>query len=110
MIANLTGTPSRFCQALLTTAEQLLYTTPVDGRSVILDIIAVNINTTAHNLSLYINLPDAANCLIYNLSIPASSYVHLNQAFIILNQGETLWAYSNANSSINVTISGIERI
>jgi hypothetical protein len=110
MIANLSGTPSRLCQKLLTTSEQLLYTAPVDGRTAVLDINVVNLNAAAKTFSLYINLPDSANCLIYNYSIAAGSYLRLNQAFIILNQGETLYAYSNANSSINITISGVERI
>lgn len=110
MIVNLSGTPSRLCQTLLTTSEQLLYTAPVNGRTAILDIMAVNINSVAKTFSLYINLPDSANCLLYNVSIPAGSYVRLNQCYIIMNQNDTIYAYSNANSSINITISGLERI
>jgi hypothetical protein len=110
MIANLSGTPSRLCQTLLTTAEQLLYTAPVDGRTAVLDIMAVNLNAAAKTFSLYINVPDSANCLLYNYSIPAGSYLHISQAYIILNNNETLYAYANANNSVNITISGIERI
>jgi len=109
MIANLSGTPSRFCQKSIGSSSTTLYTAQSDGRSVILDIMVVNTTSAPVNLTMYIGSVATANAFgWYNSSIPAYSLMQYS-GYQILNQSEALLAVGSA-TGLSVTISGIERV
>jgi hypothetical protein len=109
MIANLSGTPSRFCQKSIGSSSTTLYTAQSDGRSVILDIMVVNTTSAPVTLTMYIGSVATANAFgWYNSSIPAYSSMQY-AGYQILNQSEALLAVGSA-TGLSVTISGIERV
>jgi hypothetical protein len=109
MIANLSGTPSRFCQKSIGSSSTTLYTAQPDGRSVILDIMVVNTTSAPVNLTMYIGSVATANAFgWYSSSIPAYSSMQYS-GYQILNQSEALLAVGSA-TGLSVTISGIERV
>ena len=109
MIANLSGTPSRLCQAAIGTTSTTLYTAQPDGRTCIIDIMVVNTTSSSINLTMYIGSATAANAFgWYQCAIPAYSSVQYN-GYQILNINESLLAVGSA-AGLTTTISGLERV
>ena len=109
MIANLSGTPSRLCQAAIGSTSTTLYTAKSDGKTAILDIMVVNTTSSPLTLTMYIGSVATANAFgWYSSSIPAYSSMQYN-GFQILNQNESLLAVGSA-TGLSATISGIERV
>ena len=109
MIANLSGTPSRLCQAAIGNSSTTLYTAKSDGKTAILDIMVVNTTSSPLTLTMYIGSVATANAFgWYSSSIPAYSSMQYN-GFQILNQNESLLAVGSA-TGLSATISGIERV
>ena len=110
MISNIQGTVARFCQVLLTTSSQKVYTAKSDGLSIILDVNACNVGATLKNMSIFINTADDAHCLMHHADIASGSTYRANQMFVVLNKNDSLYAVSNADSVIVLTICGVERV
>ena len=109
MIANLSGTPSRLCQAAIGATSTTLYTSQPDGRTAILDIMVTNTTSSPINLSMYIGSVVDANAFGWKGSaVPGNSSVQYN-GFQILNINESLLAVGSA-AGLSVTISGLERV
>lgn len=109
MIANLSGTPSRLTQAAIGTSNTTLYTAQPDGRTAVLDIMAVNTTSAPINLTMYIGSASTANAFgFYSSPIPPNSSVQWN-GYQILNQNEVLLGVASA-AGITMTISGVERV
>lgn len=109
MIANLSGTPSRLCQAAIGATSTTLYTSQPDGRTCIIDIMVVNTTSASINLTMYIGSASAANAFgFYSTPVPANSSVQWN-GFQILNINESLLAIGSA-TGLTITISGLERV
>lgn len=106
----MTGTPTRFCQTLLTTTAQKIYTAVSDGRSIILDVNACNVNSSQKNLSIYINSADNSHCLLHHSDVAAGSTYRTGQMYVVLNKNDSLYAVANGNDSIVLTICGLERV
>lgn len=109
MIANLSGTPSRLCQAAIGTSLTALYTAQPDGRTAILDVMVVNTTASAINLTMYIGSAATANAFgFYSTAIPANSSMQWS-GFQILNINEVLNAIGSA-AGLTITASGLERV
>lgn len=109
MIANLSGTPSRLCQAAIGTTSTTLYTSQLDGRTTILDVMIVNTTASAINLTMYIGSVATENAFgFYMTTVNPYSSVQWS-GFQILNINESLLAIGSA-AGLTTTISGLERV
>lgn len=108
MIANLSGTPSRLCQAAIGNTNTTLYTAQPDGRTAVLDIMVTNTTSGSISLTMYIGSAATANAFgWYSSPVPPNASVQYS-GFQILNQNEPLIAIGSA-SGLTATISGVER-
>lgn len=110
MIANLQGTPSRFCKQALTDTAAIVYTAKSDGKSVIMDVVAANTSQNQAHVYLYVGGSATSDALIFKASIAADSYIHLPNIFQIVNQNEAIYAKASAANVVTLTISGLERV
>lgn len=109
MLANLVGTPKRFCLAAIGTTDTLLYTAPSNGRSVIIDIMIANTTASAITLRLSIGATSTSTALgFYDYSVPANGTVQ-RYGFQVLDPSETLYAKASG-TGLTISISGGERV
>lgn len=109
LVTNLKGTPARLAQGAVGNTNTTLYTAQPDGRSAIIDIMAVNTTAAPVSLTMYVGSATTANAFgWYQSSIPAYSSMQYN-GFQILNASEALIAVGSA-TGITVSVSGFERV
>jgi len=108
MIANLSGTPSRLCQAAIGNSSTTLYTAKSDGKTAILDAQICNTTSAAKTVRLCIGSISTSTALLYDVSIAPNSIIQID-GFQILNANEVLVA-SASNTGLTITISGLERV
>lgn len=91
----------------LTNSASTVYTTPALTTAVVRDITVANTTAGAVTFTLSVGA-DAAGTRLYSaVSIPANSTFQ-RTGNIVLAAGETLQAYASANSSLTLTINGVE--
>jgi hypothetical protein len=101
-------TEKRLCNPTqLTTSGQTLYTVPASKTSIIKQIVVTNVTGSAATFSLYIGSAATPNALFSATSVAANDTVIINLSQV-LTQNEILTALASANSTLNITISGIE--
>jgi 3-dehydroquinate dehydratase len=110
MIANLQGTPARFCKGLLSDSAVEVYTAKSDGRSVIMDVVAANTSSNQAHVYIYIGGSATSDALVFKAAIAASSYIHIPSMYQNVNKNESIYAKSDTASVIALTISGLERV
>ena len=108
MIANLSGTPSRLCQAAIGSTSTTLYTAKSDGKTAILDAQICNTTSAAKTVRLCIGSISTSTALLYDVSISPNSIIQID-GFQILNANEVLVA-SASDTGLTITISGLERV
>jgi hypothetical protein len=108
MIANLSGTPSRLCQAAIGNSSTTLYTAKSDGKTAILDAQICNTTSAAKTVRLCIGSISTSTALLYDVSIAPNSIIQID-GFQILNANEVLVA-SASDTGLTITISGLERV
>jgi hypothetical protein len=108
MIANLSGTPSRLCQAAIGNSSTTLYTAKSDGKTAILDAQICNTTSAAKTVRLCIGSISTYTALLYDVSIAPNSIIQID-GFQILNANEILVA-SASDTGLTITISGLERV
>jgi len=108
MIANLSGTPSRLCQAAIGSTSTTLYTAKSDGKTAILDAQICNTTSAAKTVRLCIGSISTSTALLYDVSIAPNSIIQID-GFQILNANEVLVA-SASDTGLTITISGLERV
>jgi hypothetical protein len=101
-------TEKRLCNPTqLTTSGQTLYTVPASKTAIIKQIVVTNVTGSAATFSLYIGSVATANALFSATSVAANDTVIINLSQV-LTQNEILTALASANSTLNITISGVE--
>ena len=101
-------TEKRLCNPTqLTTSGQTLYTVPASKTAIIKQIVVTNVTGSAVTFSLYIGSASTANALFSGTSVAANDTVIINLSQV-LSQNEILTSLASANSSLNITISGVE--
>lgn len=95
-------TPTRFCQSVLTTSNSTLYTVPASKTAIVKQIFVSNIGSATQTFGIVM----AGNTVCNNISLNPNSITTIDLVQV-LNTGETIVASSNANSAINVMISGV---
>lgn len=89
---------------VLTTSSVLAYTVPANKTSIIKQVVVTNTTASAATFTLRIGVNDA----IFNAVSVAANDTMLINLSQVLAAGETLYAVASANSTLNLTISGIE--
>lgn len=101
-------TEKRLCNPTqLTTSGQTLYTVPAGKTAIIKQLVVTNVTGSAATFSLYIGSATAANALFSATSVAANDAIVINLSQV-LNSTEILTALASANSTLNITISGVE--
>ena len=101
-------TEKRLCNPTqLTTSGQTLYTVPASKTAIIKQLVVTNVTGSAATFSLYIGSATAANALFSATSVAANDAIVINLSQV-LNSTEILTALASANSTLNITISGVE--
>lgn len=101
-------TEKRLCNPTqLTTSGQTLYTVPASKTAIIKQIVVTNVTASAATFSLYIGSAATPNALFSATSVAANDTIIVNLSQV-LNAFETLTALASSNSSLNITISGVE--
>lgn len=101
-------TEKRLCNPTqLTTSGQTLYTVPASKTAIIKQVVVTNVTGSAATFSLYIGSATAANALFSATSVAANDAIVINLSQV-LNSTEILTALASANSTLNITISGVE--
>lgn len=107
----ISNTPTRFCApTALTSTEATLYTAPTGSglEAIIRNIQLCNTSGTDRQVTVAIGLvATAANCLLYNLVIPANDALALD-VYIGMNTAETLRAICTLSGGVTISVMGIE--
>ena len=101
-------TEKRLCNPTqLTTSGQTLYTVPSSKTAIIKQIVVTNVTGSAATFSLYIGSAATPNALFSATSVAANDTIIVNLSQV-LTQNEILTALASVNSTLNITISGVE--
>ena len=101
-------TEKRLCNPTqLTTSGQTLYTVPSSKTTIVKQIVVTNVTASAATFSLYIGSAATPNALFSATSVAANDTIIVNLSQV-LTQNEILTALASANSTLNITISGVE--
>lgn len=101
-------TEKRLCNPTqLTTSGQTLYTVPASKTAIVKQIVVTNVTGSSATFSLYIGSAATPNALFSATSVAANDAIVINLSQV-LNSTEILTALASANSTLNITISGVE--
>lgn len=101
-------TEKRLCNPTqLTTSGQTLYTVPAGKTAIIKQLVVTNVTGSSATFSLYIGSAATPNALFSATSVAANDAIVINLSQV-LNSTEILTALASANSTLNITISGVE--
>lgn len=100
--------PMKFTQTIIRSENQIVYETPVNSRSQVLEIWLNNTSEySSESVTIYVNGTSAENILIQNLSIDSKSTKLIEDCRIILEEGESIYISSTAPNVISVTMYGV---
>ena len=93
-------------QQLTTSASTALYTVPVGKSAIIKQLVIANTTATTATFTFYINGSTVDKALFSGTSVSGndSLVVNLSQ---VLNAGDTINALASANTTLNITVSGV---
>lgn len=91
----------------LTTSASAIYTVPANKTTIVKQIIATNTSASAATFTLYIGAASAGNAIFSATTVLANDSLVINTSQV-LSTGEVLRALASANTTINLTISGVE--
>jgi len=101
-------TEKRLCNPTqLTTSGQTLYTVPASKTAIVKQIVVTNVTGSSATFSLFIGSAATPNALFSATSVAANDAIVINLSQV-LNSTEILTALASANSTLNITISGVE--
>lgn len=101
-------TEKRLCNPTqLTTSGQTLYTVPSSKTAIVKQIVVTNVTGSSATFSLFIGSAATPNALFSATSVAANDAIVINLSQV-LNSTEILTALASANSTLNITISGVE--
>ena len=101
-------TEKRLCNPTqLTTSGQTLYTVPSSKTAIIKQIVVTNVTGSPATFSLYIGSAATPNALFNATSVAGNDTIIVNLSQV-LSQNEILTALASSNSTLNITISGVE--
>jgi hypothetical protein len=101
-------TDKRLCNPTqLTTSGQTLYTVPASKTCIIKQIVVTNTTSSAATFSLFIGSAATPNALFSATSVAANDAIIINLSQV-LAQNEILTGLASSNSTLNITISGVE--
>ena len=92
---------------LTTSASSALYTVPAGFSTVIKQLVVTNTTGSAATFTFYIGDAVAGNALFSATSVAANDTVIINLSQV-LQSNEVLRALASANSTLNLTVSGVE--
>jgi hypothetical protein len=106
--------------ARITTTSSVAYTVPEDTTTIVKQIILTNITTSAKGVTIRLkpmnDTETDSHDILSNIIVNANETVSFNCSMVLINNGNTasnttsdqITALCSANSSINVSIFGIE--
>lgn len=101
-------TEKRLCNpTTLNTVGTTLYTVPSSKTTIIKQLVVTNTTASAKNFDLYIGSATTANAVFKSTNVAANDSIIINLSQV-LSSDEILTGIANANSSLNITISGVE--
>jgi hypothetical protein len=101
-------TDKRLCNPTqLTTSGQTLYTVPASKTCIIKQVVVTNTTSSAATFSLFIGSAATPNALFSATSVAANDTIIINLSQV-LAQNEILTGLASSNSTLNITISGVE--
>ncbi len=95
----------------LTNAAASIYTTPANGQAVIRRAVFTNHDSSPHVITVH-RVPSGGSVLTANMLIdarrltPGESYVSPELANMVLDAGDSIQAFADANSVVNAFMSG----
>lgn len=96
----------------VTTVETDMYQAPVGYTTVLLNAQASNVTASAGTVTLKIVDTSGAitNALVYDLPLPGNDATNCITGKVVLETGDKLRAYANANNTIELTLSYLESL
>lgn len=94
--------------AQLGTSATTIYTSPASTRTTVLRIRVVNTGTAPAKFYLSIGADAAGTRLYSGLLIPANGAPVIEQAYEVLEAGETIQAYADTASTLTLTLEGVQ--
>lgn len=91
---------------LTTSASSALYTVPTGKSAIIKQLVVTNTTASPANFTFYINGTTIDKALFRNTSVAGNDAVVINLSQVI-NSGETVNALASANTTLNLTVSGV---
>ena len=91
----------------LSTVASTIYTTPTQFTTIVKQLVVTNTTASAASFNLYIGSATSANALFSNTTVSGNDSIIINLSQV-LSSTEILTASANANSALNITISGVE--
>lgn len=91
----------------LSTVASTVYTVPSQYTTIVKQVVVTNTTASPASFNLYIGSATAANAIFSNTTISANDSLIINLSQV-LSSLEILTASANANSAVNMTISGVE--
>lgn len=91
----------------LSTVASTVYTVPSQFTTIMKQLVVTNTTASAASFNLYIGSATAANAVFSNTTVSANDSLIINLSQV-LSSLEVLTASANANSALNMTISGVE--
>jgi len=91
----------------LSTVASTVYTVPAQYTTIVKQVVVTNTTASPASFNLYIGSATAANAIFSNTTVSANDSVVINLSQV-LSSLEILTASANANSAINITISGVD--
>lgn len=91
----------------LSTVASTVYTVPSQYTTIVKQVVVTNTTASPASFNLYIGSATSANAIFSNTTISANDSLIINLSQV-LSSLEILTASANANSAVNMTISGVE--
>lgn len=91
----------------LSTVASTVYTVPAQYTTIVKQVVVTNTTASPASFNLYIGSATAANAIFSNTTVSANDSLVINLSQV-LSSLEILTASANANSAINMTISGVD--
>jgi hypothetical protein len=91
---------------LTTSASSALYTVPAGKSAIIKQLVITNTTSTSATFAFYINGNTADKALFSSTSVSGNDSLVINLSQV-LNAGNTINALASANTTLNLTVSGV---
>lgn len=93
--------------AALTNTAATVYTVGAGVASILRFVILTNTTSSDHTATVSVGADAAGTRIVDTIPVPAHSVVTID-FFLPLDAGETIQAFADANTSVNLTLSGVE--